>query len=103
MTQKLMTRFKALTDPGVESVRSYPLEAILLQTIVAVASDADTWVAIEESGKAKRSWSETCVALPDGTPSCDTLGDLFKRLDPAEFEQAFVSGLLPKKILYHKP
>ena len=91
MTQKLMTHFKALTDPRVERARSYSLEAILFQTIAAVVSDADTWVAIEEFGRAKRSWLEKYVALPNGTPSYDTLGDLFKRPDPAESERAFVS------------
>ncbi len=86
-----MTHFKALTDPRVERARSYSLEAILFQTIAAVVSDADTWVAIEEFGRAKRSWLEKYVALPNGTPSYDTLGDLFKRPDPAESERAFVS------------
>ncbi len=63
-----MTHFKALTNPRVERARSYSLEAILLQTIAAVVSDADTWVAIEESGKAKRSWSGSMLSCQTGHP-----------------------------------
>jgi predicted transposase YbfD/YdcC len=54
-----------------------------------VLSGANTWVEIEEYGESKREWLETCLSLPHGIPSHDTLSDVFARLDPAELEVGF--------------
>jgi len=37
----------------------------------------------------KQDWLQQFVFIPNGTPSHDTLSDLFKRLDPIVFEQCF--------------
>jgi predicted transposase YbfD/YdcC len=56
-----------------------------------VICGADTWVEVEEFGKAKRAWLETFLALPNGIPSHDTFGRVFACLDPEPFHACFLS------------
>lgn len=81
--------FSELEDPRVDRTKLYNLEAILFQTISAVISGCDSWCEIELFGYTKRDWLQQYVSIPNGTPSHDTLSDLFKRLNPKVFEQCF--------------
>lgn len=65
--------------------------AIITIALCAVICGADTWVDVEEFGKAQRAWLETCVDLPNGIPSHDTFGRVFARLDPEQFQAWFLS------------
>jgi predicted transposase YbfD/YdcC len=91
MTEKiaLMSHFVDVTDPRRDQGKRHLLSDILPLTICAVLSGANTWVEIEEYGESKREWLETCLTLPHGIPSHDTLSDVFARLDPAELEAGF--------------
>jgi hypothetical protein len=51
---------------------------------------ADSWVEIEQFGRAKAGWLRTFLSLPNGVPSPDTLGRVFGLLDPDEFQAGFV-------------
>lgn len=86
----LTDAFKDLPDPRVERTKLYSLEAVILQTIVAVLTGAETWVEVAEYGEEQQEWLRKYVPLPNGTPSHDTIGDLFKRLDPKKFSSCFV-------------
>ncbi len=66
------------------------LEEILVLTICAVMYGADSFVAVEAFGKAKIDWLRRFLTLPNGIPSYDTLGTVFARLDPRQFEQCFL-------------
>ncbi len=57
---------------------------------VGVICGAETWVDIEEFGRAKQSWLESFLELPNGIPSHDTFGRVFARLDPEQFQAAFM-------------
>ncbi len=50
-------------------------------------------VAIETYGKAKQSWLEQFLTLPNGIPAHDTFARVFARLDPEAFRQGFSSWL----------
>lgn len=88
-TTTLEKHFAGLTDPRVERTREHKLLDIVIIAICAVICGADGWTDVEEFGKAKRAWLETFLELPNGIPSHDTLGRVFARLNPQEFEQCF--------------
>lgn len=69
----------------------HQLLAIITIALCAVICGADTWVDVEEFGKAKRGWLETFLDLPNGIPSHDTFGRVFARLDPEQFQACFLS------------
>jgi predicted transposase YbfD/YdcC len=83
--------FSELSDPRVERTKEHLLEEILLITIAAVLSGADSWNEIEDYGHAKYEWLKSFVKLPGGIPSHDTFNRVFSLLDPAELEKSFLS------------
>lgn len=83
--------FSELSDPRVERTKEHLLEEILLITIAAVLSGADSWNEIEDYGHAKYEWLKSFVNLPGGIPSHDTFNRVFSLLDPAELEKSFLS------------
>jgi predicted transposase YbfD/YdcC len=86
----LTHHFAGLTDPRVERTRLHGLLDIVAIAVCAVVAGADTWEHIEQFARAKHEWLKTFLALPNGVPSHDTIARVFARLDPDEFQRAFV-------------
>jgi hypothetical protein len=82
--------FSELRDPRVERNREHLLEEILLISIAAVLSGAESWNDIAEYGEDKLEWLRTFLTLPSGIPSHDTFNRVFAALDPEEMEKGFV-------------
>ena len=85
-----MDHFSQIEGPRREHGKRHVLEELLVLTICAVICGADRFVAIEAFGKAKIDWLRHFLTLPHGIPSHDTLGTLFARRDPRQFEQCFL-------------
>ena len=83
--------FADLVDPRVERTRDHALLDLIIIAIAASICGADSWVAVEEFGRAKRPWLETILTLPNGIPSHDTFGRVFARIDPGQFQASFVA------------
>jgi predicted transposase YbfD/YdcC len=81
--------FGQIPDPRVERTRAHQLLDIIAIALFAVLAGADSWVAIETYGNAKRSWLESWLDLPNGIPSHDTFARVFARLEPEAFEASF--------------
>lgn len=88
--KNLLEAFGDLPDPRSERNQEHPLMSILFIALCAVISGADNWVEIECYGKAKQSWLETVVELPNGIPSHDTFGRVFRFMDPQAFQERFL-------------
>jgi len=88
-TVSLRQCFADLHDPRREHGRYHDLWDILGLTICAVVAGADSWVEVEEYGHCKLAWLKTFLALPNGIPAHDTLGRVFRLLNPAAFQQSF--------------
>lgn len=85
------TYFAEIEDPRVERTRRHELLDIIVIAICAVICSADDWVDVEAWGNAKLDWlRQQGLALPNGIPSHDTLGDVFGRLKPEQFETSFL-------------
>lgn len=89
----LAVHFGQVRDPRLERTKRHLLIDILTIAVCAAICGADDWVAVEAFGHAKDQWLRSFLALPNGIPSHDTFGRVFARLEPAEFQQAFLSWM----------
>jgi predicted transposase YbfD/YdcC len=82
--------FATLSDPRAERGKEHRLIDILTITLCAVICGADDWVAVATYGEEKEVWLRTFLALPNGIPSHDTFGRVFRLLDPDELRRCFL-------------
>ena len=84
--------FKDVKDPR-KRREEHLLNDILIIAICAVICGADSWVEVEQFGKAKEKWFRTFFRLPHGIPSHDTFGRVFALIDPQQFQAGFMSWI----------
>ena len=85
--------FGEIKDPRIERTKRHKLIDIVTITICAVISGADSFVEIEEYGKAKHKWLKQFLQLPNGIPSHDTFSRVFARINTQEFQQCFLGWI----------
>ena len=81
--------FADLPDPRVDRTRWHRLDDILVITLCAVISGADSFEEIERFGKARHDWLKTFLKLPNGIPSHDTFNRVLSALDRDQFSACF--------------
>ena len=86
-----LQHFEPLEDPRQSGKVWYPLDEVLLVSLLAVLAGAECWVEIAEFGKAKIEFLRRFRAFEKDTPSHDQLGDLFAALDAEAFQQCFIN------------
>ena len=87
---RLSEQFARLPAPRGERTTRHLLLAIVVSAGCAVMCGADTWVEIEEYGRAQDEWLKRVLPLPPGMPSHETLARVCARLKP----EAFRTGVL---------
>lgn len=85
----IRVHFSKLEDPRIDRQKLHQLMDILVIAICAVICGAETWVDIENFGKARIEWFKKFLELPHGIPSHDTFGRVFDLLKAPAFEACF--------------
>lgn len=91
LRRSVLQHFQQIKDPRVDRTKRHSLMAIITIAILAVLAGADGFVAIETYGKAKQTWLEKFLDLPDGIPSHDTFARVLGALEPGELQTSFLS------------
>jgi len=86
----LLEHFSTIDDPRIDRTKRHKLIDILVIAICATICGAETWEDFELFGHAKLDWFKTFLELPNGIPSHDTFRRVFARLNPQQFQQAFL-------------
>jgi predicted transposase YbfD/YdcC len=86
--------FKNLIDPRLKRRQLHDFQDIIMIVLCGVIAGCDEWTTIEEYAKTKLEFLKTFLKLPNGIPSHDTFGDVFAKIDPAQFEQCFLDWTL---------
>lgn len=80
--------FEKVQDPRHHN-KVHKLIDIIILSISAVVAGADTYEQIEQFGKKRKKWLKKYLELPAGIPSHDTIGRVFEKIDPEEFQNSF--------------
>lgn len=92
LVNTIKNHFSSIKDPRTKNANlCHKLSEIMILILLGVICGADGWVQVEEFGKSRIEFLKTFLTLENGIPSHDTLGDVFSRLNPLEFESCFSS------------
>jgi len=86
-----LEHFQGLPDGRQLGKVVYPLDVVLLLSLLAVLAGAEAFTDIARFGQKKLDLLRRFRPFVDGTPPHDTLGDIFASLDAEKFQQLFVS------------
>jgi predicted transposase YbfD/YdcC len=86
----LIEHFSTVADPRIDRTKRHQLIDILVIAICATICGAETWEDFELFGHAKLDWFKSFLELPNGIPSHDTFRRVFARINPQQFQQAFL-------------
>jgi len=89
MPLSLQETFSSLEDPRVERHKRHKLIDIIVLTICAVISGAESWEAIEQFGENKQDWLRKWIELENGIPSHDCIARVIARIEPAKMTECF--------------
>jgi predicted transposase YbfD/YdcC len=84
-----LDHFADLPDPRQLAKVIYPLDEILLLSLLAVLAGAETFTAIAQFGKDKLELLRGLRPFVNGTPDHDRLGEVFAALDAERFQDCF--------------
>ena len=89
-TASFLCYFSSLPDFRQAGKVVYPLDEVLLLSLLAVLAGADSFCGIARFGEKKLKLLRRFLPFADGTPPHDTLGDIFATLDAEAFQRCFV-------------
>ena len=89
----LVEHLKQIPDPRVKRTQRHELMDILVIALCATICGADNWIAVVQFGVAKIEWLSTFLKLPNGIPSHDTFGRIFRILDSKVVERVCMQWL----------
>ena len=103
MTETSLHRaFRQLSDPRINRKKKHLLTDIVIPSILAVLSGAESRDAIELYGKENISFLRRFLSLKNGIPSRDTINRVFSIIRSRQFERLFIQwseNLKDSKIL----
>jgi predicted transposase YbfD/YdcC len=86
-----LEHFQSLPDPRQPGKVVYPLDEVLLLSLLGVLAGAEAFTDIARFGEKKLDLLRRFRPFRDGTPPHDRLGDIFASLDAEKFQQCFVA------------
>ena len=86
-----LSHFSELPDPRQAVKVVYPLDEVLLLSLLAVLAGADASTDIAHFGDKKLELLRRFRPFRDGTPPHDRIGDIFAALDADQFHHCFVA------------
>lgn len=91
MSHGFLAEMKIVPDHRVAGMVTYPLDEILLATLVGVICGADDWEAVEDFASEGLDWLQRFLPYAHGVPSAQTFRKVFRLLDPRLLEQGFAA------------
>lgn len=91
MANGFLDQMRIVPDHRIPGMVTYPLDEILLTTLVGVVCGADDWEGIEEVATGALDWLRAFLPFANGVATAQTLRKVFRLLDPAALERGFAA------------
>lgn len=89
MRISFLEQIKEIPDHRIAGMVTYPLDEILLATLVGVLCGADDWDVIELLSREYLAWLQRFLPYRSGIPHAQTFRKVFRLLDPKVLEKCF--------------
>jgi predicted transposase YbfD/YdcC len=91
MAVGFLNEMRAVPDHRVAGMVTFPLDEILLATLVSVVCGADDWERVEDYASESLDWLRRYLPFAQGVPSAQTFRKVFRLIDPVALERGFAS------------
>lgn len=88
---EFLTHFVDLEDPREDRGQNHLLIDMVGLALCGTICGANSWADIERFCRAHQAWFEQFLELPQGIPSHDTFGRVFRLLDTAQMQQCMAA------------
>lgn len=85
----ILDAFAEVEDPRRDHLKRFPLPDILVLVTAGMLAACDDWVDIADFGDERQEWFQAQGLFPQGMPSHDTLGRVFRSLDAVVLRACF--------------
>lgn len=93
MTVDFLSHIKTIEDHRIVGMVTYPLDEVLLTTLVGLLCRADDFDEIELLGQEQLGWLRQFLPFKDGIPQAQTFRKIFRLLDAEALDKAFASWI----------
>lgn len=91
MGKGFLDHMRIVPDHRVPGMVTYPLDEILLTTLVGVVCGADDWDGVEEVASGALDWLRGVLPFANGVATAQTLRKVFRLLDSQALERGFAA------------
>src|SRR5271166_5964284 len=91
MSVGFLDHMRVVRDHRIAGMVTYPLDEILLATLVGVVCGADDWEGVEEIAAGALNWLRSFLPFASGIPTAQTLRKVFRLLDPQALQRGFAA------------
>jgi predicted transposase YbfD/YdcC len=91
MSLGFLDHMRIVPDHRVPGMVTYPLDEVLLATLVGVVCGADDWEGVEEVATGALDWLRGFLPFANGVPTAQTLRKVFRLLDTQALQRGFAA------------
>ena len=91
MSLGFLDHMRVVADHRIPGMVTYPLDEVLLATLVGVVCGADDWEGVEEVATGALDWLRGFLPFANGVPRGQTLRKVFRLLDTEALQRGFAA------------
>jgi len=91
MSLGFLDQMRIVPDHRIPGMVTYPLDEVLLATLVGVVCGADDWDGVEEVAAGALDWLRGFLPFANGIPTAQTLRKVFRLLDTEALQRGFAA------------
>src|SRR5208337_4415324 len=91
MSLGFLDHMRVVPDHRIPGMVTYPLDEVLLATLVGVVCGADDWEGVEEIATGALDWLRDFLPFAYGIPTAQTLRKVFRLLDTQALQRGFAA------------